>query len=669
MKNKKELKKQNRGAKNASLKNTKVDKRYYYALFIIAIIAFIVYSPVFQNGFVWDDDDYIRNNPLIRTINLSEIFSSYVMGNYHPITILGHAIQYKIFDLSESGYHFVNLLIHIFNTLLVFYAIFLLSEKALVSLIAALLFGIHPLHVESVAWAAELKDLLYSFFFICTIIFYLKFQKEQKRKYYYYAIILFLLSLLSKAMAASLPVVLLLIDYFKGRKINSKALLEKAPFFILAFIFGIVAILAQKTSGATDIAVFPFHQRIVFASYGFITYLIKLVLPLDLCAYYPYPIKNGQDVPGQYYIYLLLFLGLAAYIFYSLRTSKKIFFGMGFFAITVFLVLQLLPVGGAIMADRYSYIPSIGFFYLAGEGFAWLWSRRNLRIFAAIIAGVAVIFYSVETKARCTIWKNGMTLWNDVIRQYQTIPQAYINRGIIFANEKKYDEALSDYNKAISLEPKFSKAYNNRGGLMRSLKKYEEAIADFNKAIELQPDYVIAFNNRGLLMNITKRYDQALSDYSKAISLKPNYAEAFSNRAIVYRNMNKYNESLRDFGKAIELQPNYYKAYSERGLVYAAQNNYDQALRDYGKAIQIQPDYANAYFNRGNVYMNQKKNNEAISEFNTAIKLQPALAEAYYNRGISNYDLGQKDNACKDLQKAAEFGLQYAVSQYNRLCK
>lgn len=668
MKSKKELNKQNRQAKSAARKS-KIDKRYWYGLFAVAIIGFIIYSPVLQNGFVWDDEDYILDNPLIRSINIGEIFSNYLMGNYHPLTVLVHAIEYKLFGTSESGYHFVNMLIHVINSLLVFYAVYLISEKELAAIVASLLFAVHPLHVESVAWAAELKDLLYSLFFILSLIYYLCFLRDQKKKYFYLSVILFLLALLSKAMAASLPVVLLLVDYFKGRKFNSKLITEKIPYFALAFIFGIVAILAQKESYATDIAVFPFFQRIFFASYGFIMYLAKLGVPFDLCAYYPYPIRQGQDIPGEFYLFPLLVIALLVFTFYSLRKTKKLFFGIGFFSITVFLVLQLLPVGGAIMADRYSYIPSIGIFYLAGEGFLWLWNRRSLRAVTAIVAAGAVIFYSAETKARCGIWKNGMTLWNDVIDQYQTIPQAYINRGIIFASEKKYEEAMNDYNFAIRIEPRFSKAYNNRGGLLRTLKRYEEAITDFNKAIELQPDYVIALNNRGLLMNITQRYDQAVLDFSKAIKLKPDYTDAFHNRGVSYRNMNRFDEAINDFNKALQLNPNYFRSYSERGIVLASQGKNDEAIRDYNRAIQLNPEYANGYFNKGNLLMNLKKYNEAIGEFNKAIQVNPNLAEAYYNRGISSYNTGQNVQACNDLKKAAEFGLQYAANEYARICR
>ena len=317
MKKNKEHKKQHPQSKKQVAKNVKPERwKFIGALFIIILISFIAYAPALQNGFVWDDDDYVRNNLLIQSIDLKEIFSQSLMGNYHPLTILVYSFEYHFFGLKESGYHAINLIFHFLNIILVFYAVYLLCEKFPVALVASLLFGIHPIHVESVAWVSELKDLLYTFFFLSAYIYYLKYLKDRQKIFYFYSLLFLLLSLLSKAMAASFPLVLILTDYFKGNKINTKTLLEKIPFFALSLILGVVAVYAQKETGATDITVFPFPQRIVFACYGFIAYLLKLVLPLQLCAYYAYPIKTGSEVPPQYYFYVLLLLWIFAYFFY-----------------------------------------------------------------------------------------------------------------------------------------------------------------------------------------------------------------------------------------------------------------------------------------------------------------------------------------------------------------
>lgn len=515
------------------------NRKYCFALALIVLVSFIAYLPVLHNSFVdWDDEPYLQNNPLIHFINIRKIFSSFVIGNYHPLTILIYSVEYHFFGLSEQGFHAVNLLFHLLNVILVFRAVFLLSNKPGVALTASLLFGIHPMHVESVAWVSELKDLLYVFFFLASYIYYLRYLKNRRRKFYCYCLLLFLLSLLSKAMAVSFPFVLLLTDSFKERKIDRNSLLEKISLFVLSLIFGVVAVFAQHGANAIHVDFFTFPQRIVFASYGFITYLVKLLLPLDLCAFYPYPIKSGASIPFQYYIYVPLLFGLAACVWYSLRFTKKILFGMGFFAITVFLVLQLLPVGDVIMADRYSYLPSIGIFYLAGEGIVFLWNKRRgtryLRLPAILLLGTALVFYSVKTWSQCGIWKNSLSLWNDVISRYQTISTAYINRGIVLFNLKRYEEGLSDFNKAIELKPDYATAYNNRGNVLNKFNKYEEAMSDYNIAIELKPDFAEAYGNRGILLEHEKREKEALSDFNKAIQLKPDYEDAYCTRGNLY---------------------------------------------------------------------------------------------------------------------------------------
>ena len=676
MQKKKENKQRQPPSKQPAKTSLTVGQKYYGPLLMILLISFLVYLPALRGGFVWDDDDYVRNNALAHSINLKQIFfgghQSFVVGNYHPVTVLMLAIEYHFFGVVEKGYHVINLLLHLLNVLLVFRVVLLLSENSRVALIAALLFGIHPIHVESVAWVSELKDLLYTFFFLASYFFYLKHLRDKKNTFYTWSLLLFLLSLLSKAMAASLPVLLILTDYFKGTKINVKSLLAKVPFFLLAIILGLVAIKAQKTAGATEIADFSFPQRIVFACYGFMMYLVKLALPLNLSAYYPYPIVSGSSLPVEYYFYVIVFLALAAFVYYSLRFSKKILLGIGFFTITVFLVLQLLPVGGAVMADRYGYIPSIGIFYLLAEGIMWLWNKKNAatswKMPATIGLGIASIFYCTQTYARCGTWKDGLTLWNDVISRYQTIAPAYINRGIILASLKRNDEALSDYNKAIELGPKFPKGYSNRGVLYKDMKRYDDALKDYNKAIELQQDYPIPYNNRGVLFKIENKFDEALNDYNKAIQLNPEYTDAFYNRAVVYKIQKRYDESLNDYNHAIKLRPNNASIYNSRGSLFANQDKFDEAYRDYSKAIALQHDFASAYYNRGLLLAKVKKRDEALNDYNKAIELQPSMAEAYYSKGVLEFDAGKKDAGCNDIKKSATMGYQPAMEDYKNIC-
>jgi tetratricopeptide (TPR) repeat protein len=540
--------------------------KMYGTLAAILILTGLVYSPVFQNGFVnWDDNVYIKENPLIYNFDLKAIFSNYVSANYHPLTILVLAIEYHFFKLNETGYHAVNLFLHLLNVMLVFFAVLKLSKKTEVAFVTCLLFGIHPLHVESVAWAAELKDLLYTFFFLSAYFFYLKYLEELKSKYYIIALFLFLLSLLSKAMAASLPMVLILTEYYLGRKMNAKLWFEKIPFFLMAIGLGLVAVVAQRTAGATEMMVFPFQERIVYASYGFINYLYKVLFPLQLSAYYPYPVSPGESIPVVYYIFLVAFILIIVAVLYSIRFTKKIIFGIGFFSITVFLVLQLLPVGRVIMADRYSYIPSIGIFYLLGEGFYSLWSK-NQKIIPITLVSILAVFFSIKTFSQCGVWKNSITLWSDVIKQHQTVSIAYNNRSLALKSDKKFDQALEDCSKAILLDANYSEAYINRGTILRDMNRYDEALKDYNTAISQKPNFEKAYVNRGILYLFTNKFNEALADFNNSIQLNSNFAESHYHQGLVYYNLKRYDEAINSYTKAIKLRPYYAEAYFSRGV-------------------------------------------------------------------------------------------------------
>ena len=632
----------------------------------ILVITLLVYLPVFRAGFVWDDKSYIVDNNLIHSIDPGNIFSSFVMGNYHPFTLLAFSIQFQLFGLNETGYHVINLLFHLVNVLLVYYSIFLLCNKKYVALVAALLFGIHPLHTESVAWISGLKDLLYTSFFLGAYIFYLKYLAEKQNKFYRITLLLFLFSLLSKAMAASFPVLLLLTDYFKERKINMKTWIEKIPFLVFAVVFGVIAMLAQQSSqGIQDISSYSLPQRVVFASYGFITYLWKSLLPINQSAFYPYPIKSGEYLGIQFYIYPVLLLSLFALVIYSLRFTKKIFFAVGFFTITIFLVLQILPVGEAVMADRYSYIPSIGIFYLAGEGFNRFWNNKGKTTALAVLIPFVVLF-SVVTFLRSRVWENGITLWTDVIRKFPEAEIAYNNRGGAYLFEKKYDEALADLTKVIQLRPGYAEALNTRGAIFTDKKRFKEALDDLNKALLSRPDFADAYNNRGLVLMELSRYAEALNDINKAIQLRPTYAEAYYNRGLLFMSEKKYEQAIKDYDKALELKPGFAEAIINRGIISNSATNSEKNLIDYNKAIEADPNNPLLYYSRGMVMISLDRNAEAVADFNKSIELKPDYAMAYVKRGHAFLKEKDTSAALNDYFKAIQLAPQLAEAYLGR---
>lgn len=636
----------------------------------IIAITLMVYIPVLRNGLLaWDDEPYLMKNQLVQSGTITELLTQSVMGNYHPLTILILALEYLLFGQAPAGYHGMNLLLHLINVVLVFVVIKRLNKGPVVALVTALLFGIHPMHVESVAWVAELKDLLYTLFFLLSCIAYLKYLDGNARKYFFISLLFFTASLLSKAMAVSLPVVLLLLDYFRGRKFNKIVWLEKIPFLLLSLLFGIIAIIAQgSTEAVADHTRFSFFHRIVFASCSFLSYLGKLLLPVNLSAFYPYPVRSGDLIPGSMYLCLVIIIALIAVMFYSFRRSGNLFFGLGFFTVTIFLVLQLLPVGNAMMADRYSYIPSIGIFFLAGVGVKFMWDKGYRNVSGTLLIAFT-IFFGVQTFVRCAVWKDDLTLWNDVIKKDPAVEYAYNNRGIVLMNQERYDESVSDFSRAIELNPVYPIVFLNRGIARIRQNKYAEAIADFDKAIELKPENPDAWFNRGVALRNVGRNEEALQDFQRTLELKPQFPMAYYNRGTLNMNRKHYSEAINDFTSAIKTDSAFADSYLNRGVAYMIGNKKKEALQDFNRAIDLKPGFINAYYNRGNYYLSEKNYREAIGDYTRAIELKSDYSAAYYNRGLAAFYQGNKQSACDDFNKAATLGFAPASTAISQLCK
>ncbi len=606
----------------------------WIAMILLAIITLICFSNAFKNEFTnWDDQAYVTDNALIKSLSadgIKEIFSSYCMGNYHPLAVLSLAIDFNLYKLEPYGYHATSIIIHVLNVLLVFIFIRLLSGNTLASFITALFFGIHPMHVESVAWVSERKDVLYLFFYIASLCVYLLYIKPGKRrKFYVLSLVFFILSLLSKGQAVTLPVVLFLIDYFKGRKFDKALYLEKIPFLLLALGMGILAVIAQKESGAiTDIPVFPLPIRILFAAYTLLAYLFKLILPIKLSAFYPYPALAGTtSYPVIYYAapVVLLLLLFVAYRFF--RKNKTVVFGVAFFIVNIFLLLQILPVGGSMMSERYTYLCYIGLFFIIGQAFSYVWesSSKKISSYKFLFAFVLLIysgFQAYGTHERNKVWKNSEVLWTNVIKQF---PRAVI-------------------------------AYGNRGSYYQKAGKIDVALVDFNEALRLKPDHPETLINRSDVYRVKGQYDLSIEDCNKALAAKPGYPGAYMNRGIAYCIVGRYDEAFSDFGKVIAQDPKNSNVYCNRGNLYDMKGMLDSALADYTNAIRLKSDYSEAFYNRGKTYMRKQDFQTAIENFNSAIKYNKTYVEAYIFRSQSYKAIKNYPKALDDIRTAQQMG-------------
>ena len=563
-------------------------------LLAILLLTFIVFIPALNNALTnWDDPHYLNDNPLIRKLsaeNIRRIFSEVYFGNYQPLHIFSYAIEYHFYKLNPAGYHATSVIMHLIVTGLVYRFIFLLSENSAVALLAALLFGIHPLHVESVAWAAERKDLLYAMFFLGALNLYIRYLRSgEKMKYLFFSILLFTLSLFSKAMAASLPPVLILIDFFLRRKFSTKSVLDKLPFFALAFLFGYISAHTAAETGQVSLNVFSLSERILFANFNLLAYVCKLILPVQLSSFYPYPARVDGHLPAYCYVAPIIVAALLFLVIRSLKKTRVIFFGAGFFVACIFLVLQLFPVGPTIISERYSYLPSIGFFFVIAYYFHQLILKRpSMKPVLAGIFTVYCLFLSATTYARCDVWKDSITLWSNVLDQFPNVGMALNNRGNIYGKE------MGDLDKAL---------------------------ADFNRSIQVDPLYENAYVDRGIVYCLRGQFDLAIPDFNKALQLKPVYFDARFNRGLAYTQTKQFNLALEDFNVLEKTDPGDERIYLSRGRVFASDRKYAEAISDFNHAIRINEGYAEAYYNRASANYNAGKYAEAYADVQQAANL------------------------------------------------
>lgn len=533
-------------------------------LCLILAFIFIVFSPCLKNGFVnWDDDKYIINNPVIQSaslMSLKKIFTSFVIQNYHPITLLSYLFEYHFFKLNPFYYHLTNLILHLLNCSLVFWLIFIITGRAYVSYAVAILFGIHPLQVESVAWISERKNLLYALFFLGTLISYSYYiLKEKALKYYCFSLLLFILSLLSKLMSLSLPLVLFSIDYLLRRKPDKSLLIEKIPYFMLSLVFSIVEILCIHMSGVLrHDESYGLFQIWKLSSYCIVFYLSKIFLPVKLSCLYPYYKADNSLV---YFFAIIIVIILSISIVISGRRTRKIIFGSCFFLAAILPVLQFIQTGAVIVTDRFSYIPSIGIFYIIVAALFWFYSKKlkgytmKLIFLTTVISVVAAL--SFLTWNRCKVWENSFVLWNDAINKYPAgyIPIAYFNRGLALADNQEIDKSIADLNKTLmlyygklALKQDYSETYKRLlmstyghsavydflAVKLAEIGKMEEATILLSWAIQINPSNIQAFYNLCSVYGNMKKYKEAIMVGSKVISLDPQSAQAHYNLSAAY---------------------------------------------------------------------------------------------------------------------------------------
>ncbi|HXX57152.1 MAG TPA: tetratricopeptide repeat protein [Thermodesulfovibrionales bacterium] len=606
----------------------------YFLAGMVSVITFLVYLPSLQNEFlVWDDVYYVTDNPMIRSMNLDLIRSAFLKfhaSNWHPLTWISHALDYAIWGLNPVGHHLTNVILHAFNTamvvmvatrLLALYrptvrkdAVPWLRERGILitGCITGLLFGLHPVHVESVAWVAERKDLLCALFFLMSIFAYLKYVSGNGHTptndtaravrfggFYFLSLGCFALALLSKPMAVSLPFVLLIIDWYPSNRIHSMrsflaVFIEKLPFILLSLASSVLTVSAQKDAMEIMTTV-PIQSRVLVAAHSLLAYLLNMFLPLNLSPFYAYPDRISL-LSLKYFSSVIFVIGISAFGILTARKNRILFSAWCYYVITLMPVLGIIQVGSQSMADRYTYLPSIGPFLLIGLLAARVAAKSAVSkkgTFSAGVMGFAacVVFITIGYLAvgQMRLWENDFTLWSHAIAKggSEKVDFVYRNRAQAFSYRRQFAMAVTDYTAAINLNPRSYEAFLNRGMAYSEMGHFDRAIADFDEAIALHPRYYEAYNNKGMVYGKVASFDRAIEQFSKAIEINSNQPRPYANRGLAYYLIGENDQALKDFDKAIDLDRNYAEAYGSRGNMFLQTGNRELALSDFQKACDL----------------------------------------------------------------------------------
>ncbi|MCC6460598.1 MAG: hypothetical protein IT260_09030 [Saprospiraceae bacterium] len=529
------------------------DRQAFPTLWLIALLGLtgLVFAPMLHNQFTnWDDEAYVVNNMLLRGPDWAGIFTQPLVSNYHPLTVLSLALNYQLSGLNPFSYLLLNWSLHLLNTGLVFYFVWLLSGRLpWVALFTAAVFALHPMHIESVAWVSERKDLLYTCFFLLGLLRYWRYLSDGRRSHYWLCFGFFLLSLLSKPAAVVFPLSLLLLDAWQGRPWDRKLLLEKLPFFLFALAFGVLTFMIQSEKGIVSLAKYSLLDRFFFGCYCLLMYVVRFFWPSPLSAFHPYPAPGALGPFIQAAPLLCLLAGAGLWYF---RKNKALLFGMLFYVANIILVVQFVAIGNTLLSERYTYVPYIGLAFALAMTLAqspWRALQWPLLGFTALVLG----FLSWR---HIPVWKNSETLWSDVIAQYPDAPIPHANR----ANHRYHqallpakasqaatlmEQALGDCNAALLSQPNHFASLDIRSILFIRNGKYDEALADAGRMVQLEPDNKKGYLNRASALERLKRYDESLDDYSRCLDFEPNNADALNGRGTVrFNGKQQYREAL-----------------------------------------------------------------------------------------------------------------------------
>jgi tetratricopeptide (TPR) repeat protein len=632
----------------------------------LMVATFCIYTQTQDHEFInFDDDLYITDNWNVQAGLTSEsvkwAFTTTYSGDWSPVTWFSHILDYQLHGLHAKGHHLTSLFLHIANTLILFIVLSRMTGAIWQSAFVAAMFAFHPLNVESVAWAAERKNVLSTLFWLMTLWAYIHYAEKPNIKRYGLVFLFFTLGLMSKPMLVTLPFVLLLLDYWPLRRLKFKQergsnkisekniakrsevlqlVLEKVPLFLLSAVFSIVTYIASKSLGAMDYGEnLTFSTRVTNAMVSYLDYLGKMVWPSELSILYPHPGNTLTAWEG-----ILCGMALVGITIISIRLIRKApYFAVGWFWYLGTLVPVIgifVQAGDQAMADRYAYVPLIGIFIIVAWGLPELMAKwRYKEKVLPISAGIIIFALLITTWKQVGHWKNSITIFKHAIsvtdKKYPSFVVAHNQLGIALFSDGKNEEAISHYKMAIKFNPDHAKSHSNFGGALLAEGKIEEAISHYKMAIKLNPDFAAAHFNLGITLVAGGKIEEAIPHYRMAIEINPDFSSAHYNLGKVLSAERKIEEAISHYKMAIEIMPDFAAAHYNLGNALFKKRALKEAISHYKMSIEIKPGFAEAYSNLGGALLHAGMTEEAIDSFKEAIRIRPGFAAAQKNLKVA----------------------------------
>ena len=644
--------------------------------FAIAAFTFLVFLPSLGNGFVnWDDGPYVYENQHIWKLGPELIgwaFTSLHPANWHPLTLLSLALDHAFWGLAPMGYHLTNVFLHAANAGLVFlFAAALIrpagpgesgaADPVPAAVVAALLFAVHPMRVESVAWVSQRKDLLCGFFTLLSLLAYLRHARAPggDRGAYAAALGTFALALMSKSMAVTLPVVLLILDAFPLRRLREgrRVLWEKVPFLLLSAGTALATLWAQRAGGAmVTLAARPMEERLLNAVRSPVFYLWKTLLPTGLAPFSPFPERASLWT----WDYGLPALAFAAITWLCWRWRRR-FPAMGAawacYLVTLLPVLGLVQVGRQAAADRYAYLPGLAPLILLGAGASLLHARlgragrgRSGAALAAALFGAGALSWLSVRQTR--VWKDSVSLWSHEVGHFpDRIAFAHSNLGLGLYEAGRKEEAMAQYDKAVRLDPADPNARFNRGIALAGLDRTAEAVEEYRRALEAGPAWSARVrNNLGNAYLKLGKADEARAQYEEAARLDPGYADAWFGLGGAFDALGRPRDAVERYREALKLKPDYVEARANLAVLYGKLGESGLAIAEGEAAAAASPQDATALYNLGAAYQAAGKTAPAIESYRRALALKPDYPECRNNLGAVYASLGRWDEAIREYR-------------------